>query len=361
MISIRKHIDNHRKGIGEPALSAFRSSLVAMAHCGQRAVPPLGSELNRKLSAIHESLQSRVTADDLKSASQRVEQELSLWADLALRQHCENEREMNEIVDAVARAAESVSQRDEKYSQEIRDLTGRLRTIAGMNDLSAIRRSIVESAAALKSCVEQMAEESRTSVRHLSREVEEYRARLNESERVSGLDPLTGLGNRRAFETQLAKRIEKGLIFSLVMMDLDGFKSVNDQYGHLAGDDLLKQFALELEGQTTSSDFLGRWGGDEFVLVIAGDFEEAQARVERLRKWVFGEYRIGEGTVRTALEASVGIAEWDGQESGVELLGRADEGVYRVKAETQGLRSSKKRLSNAVEAPPRTPSITSTL
>ncbi|HKD07431.1 MAG TPA: GGDEF domain-containing protein [Bryobacteraceae bacterium] len=361
MISIRKHIDNYRDGLGEPALSAFRSSLVAMAHCGERAIPPLGSDLNRKLSAIHESLQGGVTSEDLRSASQRVEQELSLWADLALRQHHENEREMKEIVDAVARAAESVSQRDEKYSHEIRDLTGRLRTIAGMNDLSAIRRSIVESAAALKACVEQMAEASRASVSHLSREVEEYRARLSESERLSGLDPLTGIGNRRAFEAQLTKRIKKGVTFSLVMMDLNGFKSVNDRHGHLAGDDLLKQFALELEGQTTASDFVGRWGGDEFVLIIAGDFEEANARVERLRKWVFGEYRIGEGNIRTVLEASVGIAEWDGQESGVELLARADEGAYRLKAQAQGLRSSKKRFNKAVDSAPSTPSMTSTL
>jgi diguanylate cyclase (GGDEF)-like protein len=118
---------------------------------------------------------------------------------------------------------------------------------------------------------------------------------------------------------------------------------------------------LELEGQTTSSDFVGRWGGDEFVLIIAGEFEEAKARVERFRKWVFGEYRIGDGAIRTVLEASVGIAEWDGQESGVELLGRADEEVYRVKAASQSLRSSKKRLSKAVDSPPSTPSITSTL
>jgi diguanylate cyclase (GGDEF)-like protein len=332
-----------------------------MAQCGERAVPPLGSDLNRKLSEIHEALENRVTPDDLKSASQRVEQELSLWADLAVRQHCENEREMKEIVDAVARAAESVSQRDEKYSQEIRDLTGRLRSIAGMSDLSAIRRSIVESAAALKACVDHMAEESRTSVNHLSREVNDYRARLSESERVSALDPLTGLGNRRAFESQLTKRIETGATFSLVMMDLNGFKAVNDQHGHLAGDDLLKQFALELEGQTTSSDFVGRWGGDEFVLIIAGDFEEAKARVERLRKWVFGEYQIGDGAIRTVLEASVGIAEWDGQESGVELLARADAEVYRVKPVGQGLRSSKKLLSNAVDSPPSTPSMISTL
>src|SRR5665213_3125242 len=274
MISLRKHIDGYRDPIGMPALNAFRSSLTAMAQCGLRAIPPLGTDLSRKLIEIDGGLDYPTTPDALSSASRRMAEELSLWADLALHQHDENTREMQEIVGTLERAADSVTQRDEKYSHQIGELTGRLKSIAGMNDLPVIRRSIMESATALRACVEQMARDSTTSVEQLSKEVEEYRVRLRESERLSAIDPLTGLGNRRAFEVQLQARIESRSTFSLLMLDLNGFKAINDEHGHLAGDDLLKQFAVELSAQFTAADLVGRWGGDEFVVLVSGDLKE---------------------------------------------------------------------------------------
>jgi diguanylate cyclase (GGDEF)-like protein len=203
----------------------------------------------------------------------------------------------------------------------------------------------VESAAALKTCVEQMAEESRASVRELSKEVNQYRNRLRESERISMLDPLTNLANRRAFEGQLQARIEGRAVFSLLMIDLNEFKSVNDRYGHMAGDDLLRQFAAELSGQFSGDDLVGRWGGDEFVVLTACDLKEARARAERIRHWAMGEYKIKAGTgavVKVPLQGSIGVAQWNGKEDGAKLLARADAGSYDAKGGFT--RSSSKRL-----------------
>ncbi len=334
MISIRKHIDDHRRAVDESALTAFRSSLAAIAQCGRRAVPTLGQDLGRKIDQIQGTLQQPVSPDALTEATRRAEAELALWADLAVRLHDDNEREMREIFGAVAHAAESVGLRDEKYSSQIGDLSVKLRSIASLNDLAIIRRSIVESAAALKSCVEQMAAESRASVKELSQEVNHYREKLHESERVSLLDPLTNLANRRGFEHQLQARMESCSVFSLLMIDLNDFKSVNDRYGHLAGDDLLRQFAAELSGQFAGGDLVGRWGGDEFVILMACDLKEAHARADRVRHWAMGEYKISSGTgavVKVSLQGSIGVAQWNGKEDGATLLARADAGSYDAK------------------------------
>jgi hypothetical protein len=144
VISLRKHVEDYRKE-NDPALKAFRASLVAMAQSGQRAMPSLGPDLSRNVTQIHESL-NLATPERLNEASRNLEQELSVWADRACRQYQENEREVKEIVGVVASAAESVSQRDEKYATRIREFTGKLKNIAELNDLPAIRRSIVESA-----------------------------------------------------------------------------------------------------------------------------------------------------------------------------------------------------------------------
>jgi diguanylate cyclase len=306
-----------------------------MAECGRRALPPLGDDLSNRLTQIEGGLSKPVPPDRLRNVAREVEAELNSWAGKANDHHSETEREMKEIISALARAAESVSARDEKYSKEINGLSGNLRGIANLNDLGAIRRSIIESAASLKSCVEKMVEESRQSVALLTSEVKEYRDRLEASEKLSVTDPLTDLANRRAFEDQLKARIAAGRPFGLIMIDLNGFKAINDQYGHLAGDDLLRQFAAELRAQFTIADLVARWGGDEFAVLVSGTLAQTEERVERIRRWALGEYKIGlcEGKeIRTTLRASLGAVEWDRSENGCALLARADAIVYRTKS-----------------------------
>jgi diguanylate cyclase (GGDEF)-like protein len=383
MISLRKHIDNYREtsqgtrqgthqvtdqvtdqedpgqpakaesGMPEPLVSEFRAMLLAIGDCAGRAVPDLGVELNRKMTGIQKTLVQPVTTDLLTKTNQQARTELSKWADLALSHHQGIQRELREIVAAIAAAAESVSERDEKYAREIGDLTIRLGTIAEENDLAVVRRSIVESTRALKSCVTRMAEDSKASVLVLTAQVKEYRARLEEAERVSLTDPLTNLANRRAFEKHLETRVSARKPFCLIMIDLDDFKSVNDSFGHLAGDDLLKQFASELKSQFTPAEMVGRMGGDEFIVVIAGGIDDALVRVESVRKWTLGEYKIsaGDQSVKTVVKASIGVAVWDFRESGLALLARVDQDVYRAKqaGERAGVSSAAKQARS--EAP----------
>ena len=78
---------------------------------------------------------------------------------------------------------------------------------------------------------------------------------------------------------------------------------------------------------------VARMGGDEFIVVLSGSLAEAEVRVDRVRKWTLGEYKISAGgrIVKTSLKASIGVALWDRMESGLALLARADREVYRAK------------------------------
>jgi two-component system cell cycle response regulator len=114
---------------------------------------------------------------------------------------------------------------------------------------------------------------------------------------------------------------------------LNGFKRVNDQLGHVAGDDLLKQFSAEMRANSRSTDLIGRWGGDEFIVVLDCGRSEAQSHVERIKKWVVGDYTIEatNGPQKVQLDAAVGLAQWAPGRSANEVISLADAAMYEQK------------------------------
>jgi diguanylate cyclase (GGDEF)-like protein len=164
-------------------------------------------------------------------------------------------------------------------------------------------------------------------------QLHQYQVKLEEAERLASVDSLTGLQNRRRIEAVLELRLEQGRAFSAMVFDLNGFKQVNDTYGHMAGDEVLKQFATELRGAFRPLDDVGRWGGDEFIVVLDCGLEDARRHVERVRKWVFGDYAVqGDGPARKlSVDASVGVAAWREGETIAEMLARADRDMYQQK------------------------------
>ncbi len=147
------------------------------------------------------------------------------------------------------------------------------------------------------------------------------------------MDALTGIGNRRAYEDHLAQEVRRaGLIkspLSLILIDVDRFKAFNDQFGHLAGDKVLKQVAQAMAGCVEGNQFLARYGGEEFVFIIPGQGVGVAAEVaERLREAVAsGDWPDRPVTI------SLGVTEFIPGEAGESMVLRADEALYRSKEE----------------------------
>jgi len=150
---------------------------------------------------------------------------------------------------------------------------------------------------------------------------------LTRLEAVARTDDLTGLANRRAWDEQLprelarAKRDERPVC--VAMVDLDRFKEFNDEYGHQAGDRLLKQIAAIWRDVLRPTDVLARYGGEEFVVLLPNcALERAIDVIERLR-----------GIIPEGETCSAGVACWDGLEGAEGLVSRADDALYRAKRE----------------------------
>lgn len=189
-------------------------------------------------------------------------------------------------------------------------------------------------------------------VERLFRRREEL-AELNDRlDRLANVDPLTGLDNRRRTEDELGRAVatarRHGHPLTLLLIDADSFKQVNDVYGHAAGDALLRAVATALERSTRESDLLGRWGGDEFIALLPHtDRDAAQILAARLVEAVRGARVEFEGAWLQA-SVSIGGAEWERQ-APEGLLARADQALHRAK------RDGRDRAVIAPRAASRTP------
>ena len=153
-----------------------------------------------------------------------------------------------------------------------------------------------------------------------------------ELERLSATDRLTGLPNRlrldRALEYDLARCARKPYPLSIIMLDVDRFKTINDTHGHQVGDSVLIAVARVLEKNIRKADLLGRWGGEEFLLVCSGPLTDAMGLAEKLR---LALQRHTFGTVG-AVTASFGVSTYRPGDTSQALIGRADAALYVAKA-----------------------------
>jgi len=158
---------------------------------------------------------------------------------------------------------------------------------------------------------------------------------------LAGTDSLTGLLNRRAFdqalETELARSTSEHRPISLLLLDVDHFKSYNDLYGHLAGDDCLRTVSHCLKQSTRrGGDTVARYGGEEFAIVLANTgADSAQQVAEKLRRAVRDLDLPHDGSDRYAVTISIGVATIPPDElpaQPVELVARADDALYEAKA-----------------------------
>ena len=177
----------------------------------------------------------------------------------------------------------------------------------------------------------------RTQVRR-KRYTERLRDNVQYSMELAITDPLTGLFNRRYMESHVGTLIDRsaarGKSLSVLILDVDYFKSINDSFGHDAGDDVLREFAERLKASIRGIDLACRYGGEEFVVVMPDtDLGIAAMVAERIRRRIAGEPFPIEGGKRTIeVTISVGIAARVGaQDNGTLMLKRADEALYRAK------------------------------
>ncbi len=355
LISIKKFLDLERPQTGKTRSAVIERAddLLSVIESYRTAIRLFGKnvsldgsahsiELDRKLDEADHSLAAEPTAACVKKCEARIQSDIQGWGKRVADDSKKKAEEVREFLLALAGTAEAIDKRDKNYTTQFSQLAGHLEKIGNLNDLSQIRAKLGQEVSDLKLSVKQMAKENTNLVAKLKNEVSSYESRLKCAEDLASTDELTGAANRRGIESFILSNMAKSSNFTVVILDLNKFKAINDRFGHVVGDEILKQFASGLRSNTREQDLVGRWGGDEFIIVMTCGESSARSMLGRVKGNVFTRYMLRNDDSNFLspiyVDASSGVAEWQSGETIQQLIGRADAEMYKNKEGAHQLR-----------------------
>lgn len=291
-----------------PILDDLATLMLAITDSGQHEFEAYLQQPNERLEAFQSNLQAASEGHaDNSSAARAMDTQIREQVD-GLQTSVQEAADLNDLKQVLENHLEGLLGTMDQHQKQ-RD--AREQEVAGR----------------LKSLAERVA--------HMEQEALGYREHLEEQRQKALIDPLTGLPNRAAWterlEHEIAQWQQHGNTLSLAMLDLDHFKRINDNYGHLAGDKVLKIIATVLRKRMRGNDFIARFGGEEFVLLLPATppavgaklLENLRASIEACPFHFKGE--------RVTITISMGLAAFRPGEHSDLVLKRADQALYRAK------------------------------
>jgi diguanylate cyclase len=240
------------------------------------------------------------------------------------------QQDLLSVVNGIIESTVGAGHRVDQYSDSLDHKVTQLTQSRDPKQARQVATEILHEARSLAKESKTLASEMQTS----AREVEKLKEELIHARREASVDALTGLQNRRTFDVVLTDLVARNEPFGLIIMDVDHFKEINDQHGHLIGDRVLRQLAKLMSTSTRTTDTVTRYGGEEFAILLPRTrLQEARKIAEKLCATIgrLKMRRTDNGADLGRITASFGVAEHLREESGNDSVARADEALYKAK------------------------------
>lgn len=321
---------NDRDREAQEARGVLLTTVTGVREHTLRACPPIAGPYEESLLSLEKHLGSKAALDD--KFAERLHRQLEGFGRDAGLDYETKGTEIREVVRLMAAAAESFAAQNSSGSQELSACANAFESIAALEDLSAIRRELQTRVQDLRQFTARKAEQDTAAIASLQGELQVARNRLARAESQANQDPLTGLVNRRGLERVYRERFRQSPA-TVVLFDLNRFKKINDTYGHAAGDAVLQEFARRLLASIRNSDVAARWGGDEFLALLACPLTDGLSRSQQILGKLCGAYvlPVQGRDVRVPVCAAMGLAQPVNGEPLSDAVARADAGLYKQK------------------------------
>ena len=253
----------------------------------------------------------------------------------------EREQELKKIIELLMEGIKQMVGDNREFTARVEESNHKIETVTNLDDIRKIRETIKSEVHEMRRVIVEKQSKERCQVDSLTREVDGLRTDLEKAEIASLTDGLTGAENRLSFDRKVKDLVERSLVtyapFSLLLCDLDNFKSINDNYGHPVGDRVLKAFVQECRNVFRKEDVIARYGGEEFAIILHNAPQKvAMKRAQALCKSVAGRsYMVDQDHPERVLSftVSVGVAFLQKKDTVKSLVERADAALYKAKHE----------------------------
>lgn len=328
-----RELEQGRRFVRE-CLKLWQDSLRAVSEQVFPLFPEAARKVEEDWQQVHCCVRVDAPEEVLNSTPRLVERVLHNYALESRRAQREDLESVKSILAVMAEAVGSTRMRTLNYSQSMEGVCDNLEQLGQTDSVEELRRRLKQEALRVRAGLTRMVQESEASLLSMETDLRNFRTRLAAAEEAASTDPLTGVGNRRELERQLATRIKAKTPFCALLFDLDDFKSINDRFGHACGDQALRQFADVLHEQIRPGDVVARWGGDEFFVIFDCPIKDALRRSQEISALLTRRYKLDWNgkSILTTISASSGVVEYCAGETAASLFGRADEAMYLVKS-----------------------------
>lgn len=298
-------------------------------------------DFKNQLKALQEKFQATETPKRIAGHFDRKKGDILKHIERQRTYLNERETEFREIIDLMTAAMSGLDIENRDFYSSIRSQGQRFEEITLLDDIKRIKNELVQEVEKMRAMVRQKESQDQKTLESLSSQVDVLKKELNKARQSASIDGLTGVYNRKALDDHLLSLIDRNRVtkspFSLLMMDLDKFKQLNDTYGHTVGDRMLVAFAEKCRGSVRSDDFLARYGGEEFTLILPGaSLRNATKKAKHLCKTIAGSRYAADDSPKAdviSVTVSIGVSAYRQGDTIQSLVERADQCLYKAKAD----------------------------
>jgi diguanylate cyclase (GGDEF)-like protein len=311
------------------ALECYLASILDIAETVANVSVELGPSCREQLLRLRSRVAYHASIQTFEESRDALHAELADFSAKALEYNNALAGDVRKALALLAQNENAVAVRNDQYIERLAQFVDQMELVARSGDRALAAGQALE----LRGLVDQMERDSRDANADLHAKLAEFQNKLREVESLAHIDALTGISNRREFDRQIAARIAADREFSILLFDLDTFKRINGEHGHLCGDAILKELGTRLSTHVRPRDFVCRWGGDEFVAILECSLANAQARAKEIASLLCLPYQVNlEGReIELNVGVSYGVAERRSGETSEQVFQRADEGMYKQK------------------------------
>ena len=266
----------------------------------------------------------------------------------------DREYELKDIIELLTKAMVELDSDAQEYNQKILEQSEKIERITLLDDIKKIKQALAQEIEQIRETVKEKQTQDLAKLDKLSKQVSTLNVQLKTAREESLTDGLTGINNRKAFDNYLQKLVSQNTKskkqFSVLLLDIDNFKKVNDSYGHQIGDRVILAVVNKCRQSIRNEDFMARYGGEEFVIILPGaSHRDAVKKADHICKTI-GSTRYSLEDVKPgqtlSVTVSIGVSRFRKSDTVTAVLERADKSLYRAKHSGKNCVVSEKDLEN---------------